>query len=145
MTIECEESAVCFMSNQLLQLCTTKSIRNRPYMCVIIEIQVHQRARLSWKPSDEQLGKLMNGASCTGGPLFVAWAVPFILLFDKVRSHLRSKHLFSFQMTFLIQKITKQDKETIVKRVKEVDESDKRRFVGRPTWCLGMKWTRWQT
>ena len=45
--------------------------------------------------------------------------------FQKMSSHLRPKHPFAhLEMTFLIQKITKQDKETIVKRVKEVPESD---------------------
>ena len=46
-------------------------------------------------------------------------------LFQKVLSHLRPKHTFPLTMTFLIQKITKQDKETIDKRVKEVPDSEK--------------------
>ena len=55
-----------------------------------------------------------------------AKAVQFVLFFGKVRSHLTAGTSFSpCKVPFLIQKITKQDKETIDKRVKEVPELDK--------------------
>ena len=46
-------------------------------------------------------------------------------VFENVRSLLRPKHRSPLQKTFLIKKITKQDKETIDKRTKEVPESHK--------------------
>ena len=48
---------------------------------------------------------------------------------ENVHSHSRPKQCFPLNMTFLIQKIKKQDMETIDKRVKEVP-SQRRRFVG---------------
>ena len=60
----------------------------------------------------------------------------FLLFFvEKVRRHSRPKHRFPLKVTFLTQKMTKQHKDTIGKRAKEVPESGK-------TVCWEIEWVR---